>query len=277
MRHQHEPGSRSYLRDICAVLVVAVFIFPIAWTAFDSVKPSDALYSKDGLVFAFAPTLANYRTIFGQGAAVFDSRQPMIDSSIVAICATVLALVMALPAAFALWRLMPNRRRLFTGITFFAWAMPPIVVISPLFLLYHETGLFDTLAGLILAEAAIHVPFAILLLSSFFDDVPVEVAEAATLDGASEWQVFARIIVPMLRAGIAATAIMLFIFCWTEFFLAVFLTAFTRLAPVHVANMSNALGGSTMAFATAALLPCFVFVLLVQKHMARGFSLGLQR
>jgi multiple sugar transport system permease protein len=266
------------LRDLVAVVIVALFMFPILWTALDSVKPTSAVYDKDRIVlFNFVPTLSNYFTVLGTGPEAFDSRPSLVNSAVVAISATLLVLAIALPAAFAFWRFLPHRKKAVLGIVLFAWMLPPIALIYPLFQLYHATRLFDTRTGLVLVEAAIHLPFAILVLKSFFDDLPPEIGEAAMLDGASDWQVFTRVSVPMITGGITATAIILFIFCWTEFFLALFLAAFTKLVPVQIAIMSNAMGGSTMALSTTALAPCFIFVLLVQKYLVRGFSLGLQK
>ncbi len=266
------------LRDIAAATTVAIFLFPILWTALDSIKPVSAVYDTNGItLFNFSPTFVNYFTVLGAGPEVFDSRPSFLNSIIVAITATFLVLLIALPAAFALWRFLPHRQSSTLGIVLFAWMLSPIALIYPLFQLYHATGLFDTRIGLILVEAAVHLPFAILVLKSFFDDLPQEIGEAAMLDGASDWQVFTRISAPMIKGGITATAIILFIFCWTEFFLSLFLSAFIKLVPVQIAIMSNAMGGSTMALSTTAIVPCFIFVLLVQKHLVRGFSLGLQK
>jgi multiple sugar transport system permease protein len=266
------------VRDLAAVAIVAIFMFPILWTTLDSFKPASAVYDKDGItLFDFQPTFDNYATILGAGPESFDSKQSIFDSALVAITATSLVLAIALPTAFAFWRFAGKHHALVTKLTLLAWTLPPIVLIIPLFQLYHATGLFDTRIGLILAEAAIHLPFAILVLKSFFDDLAPETAEAAMLDGASEIQVLAKIAVPMIRGGIVATAVILFIFCWTEFFLAVFLSAFTRLVPVQISIMSSAMGGLTMALSAAALVPGFIFVVLVQKHLVRGLSLGLQK
>jgi multiple sugar transport system permease protein len=226
---------KQYVRDIAAAATVAIFMFPILWTALDSIKPDSALFNKDGITFLnFSPTLNNYAMVLGGSVEVLDSRYVIANTIIVAVGATLLALALALPAAFALWRFWEKRgSRLSRGVLF-AWMLPPIVFIGPIFQLYHATGLFDTHIGLMLAEAAIHLPFAILVLKSFFDEFTPETAEAAMLDGASGFQVFAKIAVPMIRGGIAATAILLFIFCWTEFFLAVFLAAFVKLLPASL-------------------------------------------
>jgi multiple sugar transport system permease protein len=266
----------SRMRDWAAVTVTAIFLFPLLWTVFDSIKPASALYSKDGIsLFGFMPTLANYFAVLG--GDTFDAKRSILDTAYVSFAATALGLLIALPAAFAMWRFVPKRLHAVSTIVLAAWMVPPIVLIIPLLHLYHTVGLFDTHLGLILAEAAIHLPFAILVLKSFFDDLPMEIAEAAHLDGASEWIVFSRIVVPMIAGGIAATAVIFLIFCWTEFFLALFLTSFLRLVPIQVANTSNALGGSTYALSTTALVPCAIVILLLQKHLAREFSLGFQK
>jgi multiple sugar transport system permease protein len=265
------------LRDICAATTVAIFMFPVFWAALDSIKPTSAVYDKDGIVWTFTPTLENYATVFGQGEGVFDGRAAIMASVVVAFGAMLLALAFSVPASFAIWRLAPNRQRWMSLAAWLGWVLPPALLISPIFLVYHAVGLFDTLPGLILAEAALHLPFALLLLSSFFSEIPRDIADAATIDGATEWQVFHRVVVPVLHGAIATTGILLLIFCWTEFFMAVFLSAFIRLVPVQIANLSNAMGGSSMAMSTAAIVPAFVFVLFVQKHLARALTLGLEK
>ncbi len=266
------------LRDIVSVCVVTFFMFPIAWTAWDSVKPVDAVYNKDGIVlWNFEFTTANYAFAMGAWADVFDGRPAMVSSMVVGLGAAFLALAIALPAAFALWRLAPQVKLTYSGVVWFFWMLPPIVMIWPLSRFYHASGLFDTHLGLILAEAAVHLPFAILVMSSFISDVPRQMSEAATIDGASEWTVYWRIILPVMRGPILTTFMLLFLFCWTEFNISLFLTSFLRLVPVQISNMSSADGGATMAMSTMALAPCFIVVLFVQKNLARGLTLGMQR
>ncbi len=266
------------LRDCAAFATVAVFMSPILWTALDSFKPSSVVFNNEGLtLFNFLPTLDNYGLVLGSADDVLNSKPVIANTIIVTLGATLLALAISLPGAFALWRFTARKQSRIARLVLLAWMLPPIVLIGPIFQFYHTTGLFDTHAGLILAEAAIHSPFAILVLKSFFDDLAPEIAEAARLDGANEFQVFSKIALPMIRGGITTTAVLLFIFCWTEFFLAVFLAAFVKLLPIQLIVVNSASGGLTMALSTAALLPCFIFVLLVQKHLVRGLSLGLQR
>jgi multiple sugar transport system permease protein len=182
----------------------------------------------------------------------------------------------ALPAAFALSLL----RFRMSGL-FFAWVilhrvLPPIATLVPLVFIYHQLGLRDSYAGVIMAHAAVNLPLAVLLLKSFFDDVPREVGDAAMIDGATRMQSFLRIHAPMIRGGIAATATLCFVFSWTEFLMALFLTSEIRLLPVQISLMTQS-WGLTSALGTISLLPVFVFILLVQRHLVRGMTMGLAR
>ena len=194
------------LRDGLAVVVVGIFTFPIFWWALTSIKPLDALYDRGRVVvFDFIPTWGNYAVVlFGEGPGSFDSRQTIADTFVVALGASALTLAIALPAGFALSLLTFGSKRAFFLWIVFHRILPPIAVILPLMFIYQSVGLIDTRAGVILAHAAANLPFAVLLLKSFFDDVPREVAEAAMIDGASRVQIFTRIFTPMIRGGIAA-------------------------------------------------------------------------
>jgi multiple sugar transport system permease protein len=161
--------------------------------------------------------------------------------------------------------------------------MPPIAIIVPLVLMYKVAGLRDTdnlfmgYVGLILIYALMNLPIAVLLMKSFFDDVPKDVDEAAMIDGATRWQTFRRIVLPMVRGGIAAAAVLCFIFAWTEFLLSLFLTTIIRTVPVKITTFVTSTGsewGFISALGTAAIIPGFIFILLVQRHLVRGLTLG---
>lgn len=273
------PLFLRLLRDAAAILTVGCFMFPIFWWGLNSIKPVDAVFEHRGVVwFGFTPTFANYQaTLFGQGPEFLASRDAMTASIIVALGATLLSLAAALPAAHALARLTGK-----AGRGLFLWVLcqrvlPPIVIAVPMVFAYHQLGLRDTLLGVILAHAALNLPFAILMLKSFFDDVPPEVGEAALIDGATRWQSFWRIHLPLIRGGIAATAVLCFIFSWTEFVMALFLTSSIRLLPVHISLSVTQSWGFTSAISIAGLLPVFVFILLVQRHLVRGLTMGLEK
>ncbi|WP_373503370.1 carbohydrate ABC transporter permease [Aestuariivirga sp.] len=269
----------NLFRDAAAMAVVIVFLFPLFWWGLTSLKPASAIFDKDAVVwFGFKPTFDNYIvTILGGGPAFFASQASIIDSVTVALGSTLLVLTVALPASYMLSLHDFRMRRQFFLWVLFQRLMPPIAIIVPLVFVYHHVGLRDTRLGVILAHAAMNLPFAVLLLKSFFDDVPREVGEAAMIDGAKPVQCFVRIYTPLVRGGIAATAVLCFIFSWTEFLMALFLTTSIRLLPVQLSLVVTQTWGFTAALSTASILPGFVFILLVQRHLVRGLTMGLAK
>jgi multiple sugar transport system permease protein len=267
----------NLLRDLTAISVVGIYVLPIIWWGLSAFTPSDALLDlKRALAFDYTPTFDYfYLTLFGEGGTIYDSRDSLLDSLVVALLSTFVALLAAVPVAFALSTFaFKHKSRLLLAVLLQRF-LPPIAIVFPLVGLYHSIGLLDTRLGVALAHAALNLPFAILLLKSFFDDVPPEISEAAKLDGATHGQSFTRVILPLVKGGIAATAVLCFIFSWTEFLLSLFLTQNLRLVPVQAGILVMNMWGLISAMTTAALVPAFVFVLLVQKHLARGLTMGL--
>ena len=268
----------TILRDIAAVAVVGAFMFPLFWWVLTSFKPSGESFDIDALAWNFKPTLDNYAvTIFGQGPGVFDSRKSILDTTIVSLTASLITVLIALPGAYAFSQLTFRYRQNFLYAILFQRFIPPIALIFPLLMAYHSVGMLDSKIGVALAHAALNLPFAILLLKSFFDDIPREVREAAKIDGATEFQIFLRICVPLIKGGIAATAILAFIFSWIEFMLALFLTFNVRLLPVQAAIVASSIWGIAASLTTAALIPAFIFLMLAQKHLVRGMTMGLYK
>jgi multiple sugar transport system permease protein len=261
------------------VLATALYLLPIAWWLLSAFTPSDALLDLDRFLrFDFQPTLDNFAiTIMGSAGTIFDSRASLADSLAVAMLSTVIVLAAGLPMAHALSHMHFAAKTAIKRGVLLQRFMPPVAIVFPLVGLYHLTGLLDTRLGVALAHAALNLPFTILLLKSFMEDVPAEVIDAARLDGANPWQVFSRISVPLVRGGIAATAILCFIFSWTEFLLSLFLTQSLRLMPVQAAILIMNMWGLISALTTTALIPAFIFILIVQKHLARGLTMGLNR
>jgi len=289
------------LRDIAAVTVVGIFMFPIFWWALTSIKPISAVFDKDRVnFFDFVPTFINYGvTLFGQsrsqlaidqgigmgvaGAEAYDSRRSIIDSMVVSVGSTAVTTVIAVLAAYALSRMAFRGRATFLNWVLGQRFMPPIAILIPLVTIYKSVGMRDTdnlymgYLGLMMIYALMNLPIAVLLMKSFFDDVPKDVDEAAMIDGATRWQTFRKIVVPMVRGGVAASAVLCFIFAWTEFLLSLFLTTDIRTVPVKIQTFVTSTGnewGFISALGTAAAIPSFIFILLVQRHLVRGLTLG---
>jgi multiple sugar transport system permease protein len=283
------------LRDVTAIVVVGLFMFPLFWWGLTSIKPSWAIFNKDKVIFFnFKPTAINYKvTLLGKsrseaataagdtfgvgGASSYDSRQTILYSVLVAVGSTLLTILIGVPASYALSRLRFRSQQAFLTWVLSQRFLPPIAIIVPIVFMFHYLDLLDTVAGLILIDTLMNLPICVLLMKSFFDDVAKEVDEAAMIDGATRWQIFQRIVLPLVKGGVAATAVLCFIFSWTEFLLSLFLTTSIRTLPVKISTFVTSTGtewGFIAALGTSAMLPGFIFILLVQKQLVRGLTLG---
>lgn len=290
-----ESNLKTFLRYFVSILLVGVFVFPIFWFGLTSVKPISAIFNKDKVVvFDFEPTFDNYRvTILGQseaevrkklvgtmgtsGAGAFDGRKSIFDSIVIAVGSTIITIALGLAASYAL-----SRMRFWGAQGYMNWVLsqrflPPIAIIVPLVFVFRDLGLRDTHLGLILVHTLINLPIALLLLKSFMDDVPMEVDQAAMIDGATRFQCFKLVVLPMVKGGVAATAVLCFVFSWTEFLLSLFLTNSIRTIPVKISTFVTSTSsewGFISALGTSAIVPSFIFILLVQKHLVRGLTMG---
>jgi multiple sugar transport system permease protein len=217
------------------------------------------------------------------GAGTYDSRQSIIDSIIISLGSTVVTMVVAVLAAYALSRMAFKGRNAFLNWVLGQRFMPPIAIIVPLVTIYAGLGMRDNqnhflgYIGIIMIYALMNLPIALLLLKSFFDDVPKDVDQAAMIDGATRLQSFRLVVLPMVKGGVAAASVLCFIFAWTEFLLSLFLTTEIRTIPVKISTFVTSTGnewGFITALGTAAAIPSFIFILLVQRHLVRGLTLG---
>jgi multiple sugar transport system permease protein len=217
------------------------------------------------------------------GESAYDSRMSIISSIIISIGATAITMGVAIFAAYAISRMAFKGRTAYLNWVLGQRFMPPIAILIPLVTIYKSAGLRDTdnlymgYLGLMLIYALMNLPIAVLLMKSFFDDVPKDVDEAAMIDGATRWLTFRKVVLPMVKGGVAASAVLCFIFSWTEFLLSLFLTTDIRTVPVKIQTFVTSTGnewGFIAALGTAAVIPSFIFIMLVQKHLVRGLTLG---
>ncbi|MEM6945079.1 MAG: carbohydrate ABC transporter permease [Pseudomonadota bacterium] len=266
-------------------------MFPLYFWITTAFKSSRDIFNQPPSVWTFAPTARNFEEVFGislgflrqqevlPGGGNFYMAPRLLDSVIVALGSTVIAVIVAALAAYALSRMDFRGRHAFVGWVLSTRMMPPVAVAIPMFFIYKDyLGLLDSHLGIILIHAVMNLPLAVLLLKSFFDDIPRDIDESAIIDGASRWRIFRRIILPMAKGGIAATAVLCFIFSWTEFIFVLTLTQ-TGLKTVPVVSSSfvtstGTAWGNMAALGVAAMVPAFIFILLVQKQLVRGLTLG---
>ena len=268
------------LQHAIGLLVGLLFaLFPIFWMVSTSFKPTHEWAATPPVWITSNPTLANYLPLIevdfntgwvdGNGA----SWRALLHSFIIASASTVISLLIGGMAAIGFSRYRAGGHTLALAILTVR-GIPTVVVAIPLLIMFGWLGLRDTHIGLILAYAAFTVPFAFWMLKSFVDEIPAEIEEAAMMDGMSRWQAHIRVTLPLMKGGVVATALFIFILNWSEFLLAVVLTEKTVVTmPINMFLYSGVFGIQA-ALATIAALPIVVVGLLIHKHLARGFTLG---
>ena len=283
------------MRTLAAAIVAGVFILPILWWALASIKPTQEILSVPPKLFDFDPTLNWYRVVLGNadptqlnlettgsvgrgsGGSTFFSLPYLRDSAVVGVGSTALVLLLAAPAAYAMSRFALRWRKDLAFWILSQRMMPPIVAAFPLFFIFRQLGWIDTYHGLILVHAAMNVPLAVLLLMSFFDEVPRDLDDAAMVDGATRFGAFLNSLT-LVRGGLVATAVLAFIFSWNEFLLSLVLTTgLVRTVPVASSTFTTAFiteWGYLAALGIASMVPIFIFILIVQRHLVRGLTLG---
>ena len=287
----HSRSSRM-ARTIVAWFVVLVFAFPLYYWLTIAFKDGREIFNYPPQIWLFSPTVKNFEEVFSislgfdfgkqrevlPGGGNWNMGPRLWDSLVVAVFSTVLAVAIAILAAYSLSRMEFRGRHHFVAWVLSTRMMPPVAVAIPVFFIYKELSLLDTYTGVILIHALMNLPLAVLLMKSFFDDIPKEIDESALVDGASRWLIFRRIILPIVKGGMAATAVLCFIFSWTEFLFVLTLTQTgLKTVPVVSSTFVTSTGtawGNMAALGAAAMIPAFIFILLVQKHLVRGLTLG---
>jgi len=265
-------GSRL-LHGAGLLAVFAVTIFPFYWMVSSSFKTQTDLLASPP-VWLFTPTLANYADVFADQKVV----GAIINSLIVAVFSTGLAVALGTPAAFALARYEFRGK---SDLWFWFISnrfVSPIVLALPIYLVAQNLGLLDTHLILILVYITFILPIVVWICTDQFRSIPRDLEEAARLEGASQFDIFWRIYLPLGVPGIAVSAIFGFIFSWNELLYALVLTRrAVQTAPVVATSFMSGYElpwGKIMATGTVIVLPVTIFALLVSRHMVRGLTMG---
>jgi multiple sugar transport system permease protein len=265
--------TRQRLVGFAATFVVALWLFPVYWILLTSFKPMQQINSATP-TFVFTPRVENYTDLFTK----FEFARAVLNSGIVTVATCAIVVFLGVMAAYALGRMKVSGGKHIALWILSLRFMPPIAVAIPFYLQWQTLHLLDTDAGLVAVYVAFGLPFAIWLLRGFLADVPVELEEAALLDGLSRLRIIWRVVVPVIRPGIAATAIFTFVFTWNEYLMALMLTSFNAVtAPVSIAKFVmpyTILWGDLSAAVVIQLVPMLIMVFLLQRHIVRGMSLG---
>ena len=256
-------------------LAILLALIPVLWIVSLSFKTPTAITDPSFLPSQW--TTSNYSGILQSSEFI----RPLINSIGIGLISTFIAVLLASMAAYAVARLRFPGKSVLIGVSLLIAMFPAIALATPLFNIERILGLFDTWPGLIIPYVATGLPLGIYTLSAFFREIPWELEKAAKVDGATPFQAFVRVIAPLAAPGMVTTAILVFLFCWNEFLLAITLTATTasRTAPAAMAfftgNSAFAVPtGTITAAAVIITIPIIIFVLFFQRRIVAGLTSG---
>ncbi len=281
------PRPLSALGWAALLLALGVALFPIYWVAMTSIKPPAEWSVSPALWTAQAPTLDNYRVLFdpaavqgkGLGGVSASATRAVVGSLVASVSATLLSVALGLAAAIGIVRYAGGGSpraalNILSGRMF-----PPAAIAVPFVVVFASAGLIDSYAGLVLVYVAVTLPFSTWMLKSFVEEVPREVEEAAMLDGRSRIMAQVLVTLPLIRGGLLATTLFVFILNWSEFLLAMVLS-YTRVItiPVQLAKYVTATAGTLFgvqaALAVLAAAPLVLAGYAIQGHLVRGMTFG---
>jgi multiple sugar transport system permease protein len=269
------PPWRPIALWIGVAATVIFCLFPFYWMLNTSLKTGAALDGAD--LVPPRPSLDNYSQVLADG----DFLKAIRNSAIVSFSVTALSIVVGSFAAYALARLYFPRKFLLLAIILSISTFPPIAIAAPVFKLWSDLGLYNTYIGLILPTLTFGLPLTIYILASFFRDIPRDLTEAALVDGATPFQAFRKIVLPLAAPGVVTAGLLTFIFAWNEFLFAVTLSSSPDVwtAPVSISTFSGVVQfqvplGAITAASVVITVPLVILVLLFQRRIVAGLTAG---
>lgn len=281
MNDRAQSSSLKQVASSIAIVVIMAIVliwtlFPFYWAAISSVKSSSDNYGNLWLPFVhFTPTLKPWQDMF----ALPEVRSATLNSTKLAIGAATLSLALGTLAAYGIARFRFFRPQNGSLTTWFLSQRiaPPVIFVAPYFLLMRQAGLLDTTLGLIILNATFNMTFPIIILTQMFREVPIELEEAAQVDGASRWEMFWRISLPLVAPGLVVAWMLALAFSWNEFLFAFSSTTLNRPLSVAVVGAEQTRGVDYQFVGTRtlwAMIVPLIAALLAQRYIVRGLSLG---
>jgi multiple sugar transport system permease protein len=266
------PGTILALRYVAAIALTVFFVFPIYWLFIISFKTPEEIFAFPPVWYPKSLQLANYHVLFKDGDAV-----TVWNSLVLAGVSTVIAMVLGTICAYSLVRFKTGGENLAVWIIS-QRMMPPIAIVFPIFLLYVFFGWVDSYHGLIILYTAFSLPYVIWMMRGYIEDLPLELEESALVDGCTRWEVLWKVVFPMVRSGLFATAVFTFVFAWNDFLFALVLTR-TEVV-TYTVQVTHYFGGQSNFWAKIAAMsvlgtiPVFFAVATLQRYLVRGISMG---
>ena len=265
--------------SVFSALLVAIYLFPVYWMVATSLKAQREIFAIPPKLVPWPPDFEPYReAVLGNP----DVARGVLNSTIIAIGTTALTLMLAAPAAYALARLRLRFTVAIGLVLLISQMLPSINIALPLFVIFSRVGLVDSFLALIVANATVTVPFAIIVLRPFFLTVPGEVVEASRVDGSTRFEAFWRIALPLAGPGLITVAALTFLTAWGEFVFGLTLATSEEMQPITVvlSRIITQYGirwNELMAVSTVVALPIVIFFILLQRYIVGGLTAGAMK
>ena len=272
-----------YSRFALGVLATAIYLMPLFWMVSTSLKPTEQILQKPPVLFPTSIQVDSYRSILGlhtnRPEIYINALLYLKNSLIIATATTLLTLVLAVPAAYAVSRFRFRGRAGFLLFLLVAQMLPSVLLVIPLFVMFKYLDIINKYTSVIIADTALALPFAIIILRTSFLQIPNEIEEAAWIDGGSRLQVLWQIILPLIRAGLVAVGVFSFLIAWGEFVFALSFLQNQQLQPISIGvfqfvGMYKTQWDSMMAFSTLVAIPAVVAFLFLQRQFISGMTAG---
>jgi multiple sugar transport system permease protein len=262
----------SIVRWVLIIIVLLVFLFPVYWIISGSFKELGEFYQRPPSLIPKSLMLDNFKN-----ALSVRGMKGLIDSAIISVTVTIITMIISIPASYSIARYSPGGQH----ISFFILSilfLPPVIGVIPLFFIFKTLRLLDTYFVFFLSYMFFNLPFCIWIMKGFFEDIPVELEQAAMVDGHSRFKVFFKIAVPLARAGIAVASLFAFIFAWNELmFASIFGRNAVQTLPLALQDYIGSTGvawGELSALATIAAIPGILLAVFMQRYIVRGLTFG---
>jgi multiple sugar transport system permease protein len=272
-----------YARFSLGLFATLVYLLPLFWMVTTSIKPTDEVFAKPPILFPKTIQIDSYKQILGlptnRPEIYINAGLYLKNSLIIALSTTFLTLLLAVPGAYAISRFQFRGRSGYMLFLLVAQMLPSVLLVIPLFVLFRNFGISNQYSSVILADTALALPFAIIVLRTSFLQIPIDIEEAAWIDGGSRLQVLFSIILPLVRAGLVAVGVFSFLIAWGEFVFALSFLQNPELHPVSIGvfqfiGMYKVNWDSMMAFSTLVAIPAIVAFVVLQKQFIRGMTSG---
>ena len=280
MRRSRVPTTARF---VIGALVTAIYLLPLFWMVATSIKPPNEIIQTPPVLITTSPQIESYKSILGlpndRPELYVSTLSYLKNSIIIGTASTALTLLLGIPAAYALARFRLRGARLIILAILVAQMLPSALLVMPLFVTVKSVGLYGSQLAVIIADTALALPLSIILLQTSFRQVPKEIEEAAWVDGASRLTTLRQVVVPLVRPGLVAVAVLAFLTAWGEFVFALSFLPDVSTQPISLGvfqfvGMYKTQWDSMMAFAAVVAIPAVVALLLLRGQFVSGLTAG---